>query len=308
MRRRGFCSFFFRVCATEAELETFMLSGFRGFFSFVTRKGRRGPFFLFCRTLFFFHHTRNKKKKEAKTLKKKKSNKWGAFVFLFGKGKQHQKVLAFFKQPSNSEGEEQETLISLNGEHLPSGDRGRSDGRLGRHRGGLDGLDDGLGRGQDRVNHLDDAGAGGEVGPDDLGGRAAGRRDRDLGSVLGDDDGSRLRQPALEGLALRPRRRLEARRSLDDVLLEDVLEVGRREQLRLGELGALEVGVKRGVGRREDGEDGVRVVELGGEVGGLDGGGEGREGGVGLDQGERGGGRGCFLVVVFFFGFGFRCG
>lgn len=84
------------------------------------------------------------------------------------------------------------------------------------------------------------------------------------------------------------------------MLLEHVLEVRRREQLALRQLGRFQVGVKGGVGRREDGQDRFGVVELGGEVGGLDGGGKGREGGVGLDEGERGGGgRGCFFCFFF---------
>jgi len=183
-------------------------------------------------------------------------------------------------------------------EHLAAGDRRRRDRGLGRH---LDGVDDGLGRGEDGVDDVHGAGAGGQVELDELGGGGAGGRRRDgddLVSVLGDDDRRHLGQPGLERLAGHPLGGLEPGRGLDDVLLENVLEVGAREQLGLGDLGGLEVRVERGVVGREDGEDRLRVVELRRQVGGFDRGGERGEGGVGLDEGE-GGGRGC---VFFYWG------
>ena len=142
------------------------------------------------------------------------------------------------------------------------------------------------------------AGAGGQVELDELGGGGAGGRRRDgddLVSVLGDDDRRHLGQPGLERLAGHPLGGLEPGRGLDDVLLENVLEVGAREQLGLGDLGGLEVRVERGIVGREDGEDRLRVVELRRQVGGFDRGGERGEGGVGLDGGEAG-------AVYFFIG------
>lgn len=74
---------------------------------------------------------------------------------------------------------------------------------------------------------------------------------------------------------------------LDEVLLEDPLEVGARQQLLRGQVVLGQVRGERLVGRREERRRQRRVGELVGEVGGLDGSEERRElRGLGGDGGD----------------------
>lgn len=166
---------------------------------------------------------------------------------------------------------------------LPRRDaRGRLLDRLGR-------------RHEHRVDEVHDGRAGGNVRGRDLGDRARVGLDRD-DAGLGEVDGQvGARQPRLDDGAVGQVGRLE-RGLLDKVLLEDPLEVRRREQLVGGEVVRGEVGRKRVVGRREERRLNGAVGELVGEVGGLDGGEERREGRRG--RGDRGdGGVGCVNVL-----------